>query len=97
DRDITVRAVATGKDPKQTKIRDIMSPKVLYCYDDQTTEEVALNMGENQVRRLPVVNRQKRLVGILALGDIAAKEGKSKEALSQICRHEHHEPSFTAH
>ena len=92
DRDIAVRAVAAGKDPKQTKIRDVMSQKVLYCYDDQTTEEVARNMGDNQVRRLPVLNRQKRLVGILALGDLASKEGKSKDALGQICRHEHNEP-----
>jgi CBS domain-containing protein len=90
DRDIAVRAVAAGKDPKNTKIREVMSRKVLYCYDDQTTEEVANNMGENQVRRLPVLNRQKRLVGILALGDLAAKENKTKDALSKICRHTDH-------
>lgn len=95
DRDIAVRAVAAGKDPKATKIRDVMSPKVLYCYDDQDILEVAKNMGENQVRRLPVVNRQKRLVGILALGDLALKKVESKEAFSNICRHEHHEPQVS--
>jgi len=87
DRDIAVRAVAAGKDPKATKIREVMSKNVLYCYDDQNTEEVAKNMGDNQVRRLPVVNRQKRLVGILALGDLAPKEAKVKDALAQICKH----------
>ena len=71
DRDIAVRAVAEGKDPRQTKVREIMSDKVLYCYEDEPTEEVARNMGENQIRRLPVLNRKKRLVGILSLGDLA--------------------------
>lgn len=95
DRDITVRAVAEGKNPSTTKVCDIMSDKVLYCFDDQTTEEVARNMGENQVRRLPVMNRQKRLVGILSLGDLADTRRdpeRAGEALSQISRHEHHEP-----
>ena len=96
DRDIAVRAVAKGLDSKATKAKDIMSSKVLYCFDDQSTSEVAKNMGENQIRRLPVLNREKRLVGILALGDIAAKEVKAKDALSQICRHEHHEPQLNA-
>lgn len=94
DRDIAVRAVAAGKNPDTTKIRDVMSKKVLYCYDDQDILEVAKNMGENQVRRLPVMNRQKRLVGILTLGDLALKGAESKDALSGICRHEHHEPQF---
>lgn len=71
DRDIAVRAVAEGKDPKTTKVRDVMSSEVLYCYDDQSQEEVAENLGENQVRRLPVMNRNKRLIGIVSLGDLA--------------------------
>ena len=70
DRDITVRAVAKGKDGN-TPARDIMTPKTYYCYDDQDVEEVCNNMGEIQVRRLPVVNRDKRLVGIVSLGDLA--------------------------
>ncbi len=71
DRDIVIRAVAEGKDPRQVTVRDIMSKEVLYCFEDQTLEEVAQNLGENQVRRLPVLSREKRLVGILSLGDLA--------------------------
>jgi CBS domain-containing protein len=71
DRDITVRAIAEGKNPADTAARDIMTAKTYYCFDDQDVEEVCNNMGEIQVRRLPVVNREKRLVGIVSLGDLA--------------------------
>ena len=71
DRDIAVRGVAEGYDPKTMHVRDIMSERVLYCYEDQSLDEVAENLGENQIRRVPVLNRQKRLVGILSLGDLA--------------------------
>ena len=86
DRDIAVRAVAQGKAPT-TKVRDIMSEEVLYCYEDQDLEEVAQNMSEMKIRRLPVVNREKRLVGIISLGDLARNEdcGKTGEAISHIC------------
>ena len=73
DRDIAVRAVAQGKSP-ETPVRDVMSPEVLYCFDDQEIEDVSRNMGEVKVRRLPVVNRDKRLVGIISIGDLARKE-----------------------
>jgi CBS domain-containing protein len=73
DRDIAVRAVAEGKAPT-TKVRDVMSQEVLYCYDDQDLDEIARNMADEQVRRLPVVDRDKRLVGIIALGDLARNE-----------------------
>jgi CBS domain-containing protein len=73
DRDIAVRAVAQGKSP-ETPVRDVMSPEVLYCFDDQEIEDVSRNMGEVKVRRLPVVNRDKRLVGIISIGDLALKE-----------------------
>jgi CBS domain-containing protein len=73
DRDIAVRAVAEGKAPT-TKVRDVMSQEVLYCFDDQELEDVARNMAEQKVRRLPVVNREKRLVGIISLGDLARNE-----------------------
>lgn len=76
DRDITIRAVAQGKNPQETKARDIMSPKTYYCYDDQDIEEVCNNMGEIQVRRLPVVNRDKRLVGIVSMGDLAQQASR---------------------
>ena len=70
DRDIAVRAVADGRGP-DTPVRDVMTDQVLYCYEDQTIDEIARNMSEQQVRRLPVVNREKRLVGIISLGDLA--------------------------
>lgn len=73
DRDIAIRAVALGKGP-DTPVREVMSKEVKYCYDDEDLEHVAENMGELQVRRLPVVNREKRLVGIVALGDVALNE-----------------------
>lgn len=80
DRDIAIRAVAEGVDVKQARVRNIMSAKVLYCYEDQTLDEVAQNLGSNQVRRLPVLNRQKRLVGILSLGDLAKSQENKQEA-----------------
>ena len=73
DRDIAVRAVAEGKAP-DTKVKDIMSAEVLYCFDDQELKDISRNMGEVKVRRLPVVNRDKKLVGIVSLGDLAQKE-----------------------
>ncbi len=87
DRDIAVRAVALGKGPK-TKVRDVMSDDVKYCFADQEMEEVTLNMGDIQVRRLPVLDRDKRLVGILSLGDVAMTtgDGSAEDALTGISR-----------
>jgi CBS domain-containing protein len=73
DRDIAIRAVAAGKGP-DTPVRDVMSKEVKYCFEDEDLDHVAKNMGDIQVRRLPVVNRDKRLVGIVSLGDIAQTE-----------------------
>jgi CBS domain-containing protein len=84
DRDIAVRAVAGGKSP-DTPIRDVMSTDVCYCFDDQDIEDVAINMADIQVRRLPVVDRNKRLVGILALGDIAQADNQDKPAAEALC------------
>jgi CBS domain-containing protein len=78
DRDIAVRAVARGLGP-DTPVRDIMSTEVKYCFDDQSVDEVARNMADIQVRRLPVVNRDKRLVGILSLGDLAVRSNASTD------------------
>ena len=75
DRDIAVRAVAERKGP-DTPVRDVMSADIKYCFEDEDLEHVAKNMADLQVRRLPVVNREKRLVGIVALGDVAMAEGK---------------------
>lgn len=73
DRDIAVRAVARGLGP-DTKIRDVMSEEVMYCFDDEELEDAAQNMGGVKVRRLPVVNRDKRLVGIIAVSDLTRRE-----------------------
>ena len=73
DRDIAIRAVAEGKAPT-TKVGDVMSHEVLYCFEDEEVEAIAQNMAEMKVRRMPVVNRDKRLVGIISLGDVARTE-----------------------
>jgi CBS domain-containing protein len=87
DRDIAVRGVAEGKTPS-AKVRDVMTPQIKYCFDDQELDEIAANMADIQVRRLPVVDRDKRLVGILSLGDIAVSDDTdcAIEALSGISR-----------
>jgi len=80
DRDITVRAVAEGKDPRTTKVREVMTEQIIYCFEDQDVEEAARLMKERQVRRLVVLNRDKRLVGIVSLGDLATETGDRKKA-----------------
>ncbi len=88
DRDIAVRAVAQGRGP-DTRVSDVMSSEIRYCFEDQSIDEVMQNMGDLRVRRLPVVNRDKRLVGILSLGDVALEDGaqdEAGEALTQISR-----------
>ena len=77
DRDIAVRAVAKGLGP-DTPVRDVMSTdKVHYCFEDDDVDDVAKNMGDEKVRRLPVMDRNKRLVGIISLGDISKSETKA--------------------
>jgi len=89
DRDITVRSVAEGHDPRKALVRDAMSPEILYCFEDQDVTEAAQVMKDRQVRRLVVLNRDKRLVGIVSLGDLAADAhdeelvGHTLEAVSE--------------
>lgn len=86
DRDIAVRAVALGKD-SSAKVRDVMSEGINWVFEDEPVERAAELMSDKQVRRLPVVNRDKRLVGIVSLGDIAtdrAEREPAAEALSAI-------------
>lgn len=83
DRDITVRSIATGQNPATQQIRDVMTPKTYYCFDDQEIEEVCNNLGEIQVRRLPVVNRDKRLVGVVSLGDLAQEASRPNVGQTQ--------------
>jgi CBS domain-containing protein len=87
DRDIAVRAIAQRKGP-DTLVSEVMSKEVLYCYEDEDAEHVAKNMGENQVRRLPVLNRQKRLVGIVSIGDLSQslQPHTAGEAIADISR-----------
>jgi CBS domain-containing protein len=87
DRDITVRAVAEACDPRTTTVKDVMTPDVVYCFEDQDVEEAARLMKEHQIRRLVVLNRDKRLVGIVSLGDLAVETGDEKlagETLEQV-------------
>ncbi|WP_265519118.1 CBS domain-containing protein [Nitratireductor luteus] len=73
DRDITCRAVATGEPIDTLTCRSVMSSGIFFCFDDQTLSEALDQMQERQVHHLPVLNRQKRMIGILSLGDIALK------------------------
>jgi CBS domain-containing protein len=70
DRDIACRAVAEGDDPAKSMITEAMSKGVTYCFEDQDVSEAAHLMEQKQIHRLPVLNRQKRMVGMLSLGDI---------------------------
>jgi len=79
DRDICVRAVAEGKGP-QTPVREVMTEEVRYCFDDEDIDDVAQNMSELQLRRMPVLNRDKRLVGVISLSDIAQADGADAQA-----------------
>ena len=85
DRDIAIRAVAAGKGP-DTPVRDIMSKEVSYCFEDEEVDDVAEQMADAKLRRLPVLSRAKRLVGIVSLGDIATADGPANagEALCDI-------------
>lgn len=75
DRDIVVRGLARSRDPREATARDAMTPEVVYIYDDQAPEEAARLLQARQIRRLPVLNREKRMVGIVSLGDLAVKSG----------------------
>jgi CBS domain-containing protein len=72
DRDIATRAVAEGHDPTKITVHDVMTVTAVYCFEDQDVQEAARLMEAQQIRRLPVLNRQKRLVGIVSLDDLAA-------------------------
>jgi CBS domain-containing protein len=89
DRDITLRVVAAARDTTNTQAHEVMTPEVIYCFEDQTVEEAAQVMEQHQIRRLIVLNRDKRLVGIVSLGDLATHRQSQKaagEALSEISK-----------
>src|SRR5437870_2890142 len=82
DRDISVRAVAEGRDPKTTSVRDVMSHGIIYCYEDDNVEDAANKMEDRQIRRLAVLNGKKRMVGLISLGDFV--ESHNNELVGEI-------------
>jgi len=87
DRDITVRAVAEGCDPTTTTVREAMTPDLAYCFEDQDIEVAVQTMERYQIRRLPILSRDKRLVGLVSLGDLAVSSGDQRqvgETLKQV-------------
>lgn len=91
DRDIAVRAISRGCDPKQTKVQEVMTDGIVFIYDDQTAEEAARLFETKRIRRLPVLDREKRLVGIVSLGDLAVNASVSLggEALKEVSEPSH--------
>ena len=86
DRDIAIRAVAEARTPSDTKVREIMSPGTVFVYEDQDVDDVVRVMEEHQIRRAPVMSRDRKLIGIVSLGDIAvdASAALSGEALKRV-------------
>ena len=84
DRDIVIRVVAEKRQADSTKVQDAMTPNVTYCYEDQSIEEAARLMEREQIRRLPIVNREKQLVGIVSLGDVATKTDAPQTAAKTL-------------
>ena len=80
DRDITIRASAEGYDPTQTKVEEVMTRSVIYGSEQDDVEMAAYKMAENQVRRLPIVDENMKLVGIVSLGDLATRVDEDKVA-----------------
>lgn len=90
DRDLALRCVAESHDPAATNAEQVMTKQILYCHDTDLLEEVALDMTKNKVRRLPVLDQHKRLVGIVSLGDLAVHSSDEHhricgKALGTIC------------
>jgi len=87
DRDAMIRAIAQGMDPTKTTAKEIMSRDVFFSFEDQDIEDVAEYMSERQVRRMIILDRDKKLVGVVSLGDVAKTDGEEKvsaQALRQI-------------
>jgi CBS domain-containing protein len=84
DRDITIRATAEGRDPTKTHVHEVMTQEVVYCFEDQEVSEAAKLMQERQIRRLPILNREKGLIGIVSLGDVAVHSGEKSVVAETI-------------
>jgi len=92
DRDITVRGVAQGCPPDSTTLRELMSPEVRWCFDDAPLDEALEQMRDAQIRRLPVIDHERHLVGMLSLGDVATTAGTADVAETLACISEPAEP-----
>ena len=86
DRDMVLRVIADGKDISDCKARDIMTTDVFWCYEDQTADEVAQYMADREIRRILVLDRNKRLTGVISIGDLAkgGEEQKTGETIREI-------------
>lgn len=89
DRDIALRVVAAGRDPKKTKAEDVMTKGLIYCRTSETVEDAIHLMDQKKIRRLPVLDDKKRLVGMLSLGDVAHSVSRdlSGELLHAVADH----------
>ncbi len=90
DRDIVCRGLADGKDIKLLTARDVMSKPIVYCMAEEDIEDAVRIMEKNAIRRLPVINEEKRMVGMLALGDIAGCAGRDLSGETVCAVAEHH-------
>ncbi len=98
DRDITLRAVAEGRDPSKTRVSDVMSSEIAYCFEDDSVEQAAKLMESKQIRRLPILDRNKQLTGIVSPGDIAVRaEGSRQKNLAGEALEEISEPARPKH
>ena len=88
DRDIAIRCVANGDDPNRTAVRDAMSEELIFCFEDQSVDEVSQLMRQHQVRRLPVLDADKNMIGIIAVADLAltASDEDTADAVEGISR-----------
>jgi len=92
DRDIAVRSASAGHDPRSDRVDKNMTPGIVFCFEDEDAEDAAKKMRDKQIRRLPVLNRDKRLVGIVSLGDLAVETrddklaGRTLEEVSEPCQ-----------
>jgi len=85
DRDIVIRCVAEGKDVSSASARDVMTGETIWCYDDADVKEASKLMSEKRVRRIPIINQDKRLVGMLSVGDLTkASTEIAGEALKDL-------------
>lgn len=78
DRDIVVRSIAEGRDPNDTRVHDVMTSEFFFCYEDDDVKKAAKLMSDKQIRRIPIINHNNELVGVVALGDLAVDNRNDK-------------------